>query len=135
MRFREIDAAYPGTNFLLNVHDKADWLQSRLYHRRYAQRFIAVHDLSGIDTCLAMWFADWDRHLADVRSYIADRPDDLVSFNIDKDSIDDLIAQLSDFALNRCAWNHIGKSNPEHVAHNRAALDAFVIARPDRSEV
>jgi len=135
LHFREIDAAYPGTKFLLNTREKENWLQSRLHHRRYAQRFIAAHNLSGIDACLAMWSADWDRHLADVRSYFSDRPDDLITFNIDDDGIDDLIAQLPDFTLDRIAWGHIGQSNPEHVARNRAALDAFVIERPDLNEV
>lgn len=131
LHFREIDAAYPGTKFLLNVRNKDDWLQSRLHHRRYAQRFIAAHNLSGITSCLEMWSADWDRHLADVRRYFADRPSDLVTFNIDTDDISDLIAQLPEFKLNPDAWDHIGKSIPEHVARNRAALDTFVAERPD----
>jgi hypothetical protein len=129
LRFREIDAAYPGTQFLLNTRDKADWLQSRLTHRNYAQKFIAARGLSGIDECLAVWSADWDRHLADVRDYFRDRPADLVEFNIDTDSIDTLIAQLPAFDLDPTAWDHIGKSNPENVARSRAALDAFLAER------
>jgi hypothetical protein len=75
-----------------------------------------------IDACLAMWSADWDWHLADVRSYFAARSDDLVTFTIDTDSVDDLIAQLPHFALDSSAGDHIGKSNPKHVARNRAGL-------------
>lgn len=127
--FRVIDAEYPDTKFLLNTRNKDEWLQSRLHHRRYAQKFIAAHDLTGIDECLQIWSIDWDTHLADVRAYFADRPDDLVQFNIDTDGVHDLIAQLPDFRLDPGAWDHIGKSDPGHVARNRAALDAFITER------
>lgn len=131
LRFREIDAAYPDTQFLLNTRDKEGWLQSRLTHRQYAQKVIAARGLSGIDSLLQVWSDDWDRHLADVRHYFRDREHDLVEFNIDTDGINDLIVQLPDFALDAAHWDHIGKSNPDNVARNRAALDAFVNERPD----
>lgn len=129
LRFREIDTAYPGTKFLLNTRDKGDWLQSRLTHRNYAQKFIAAHGLSGVEDCLAVWSDDWDRHLADVREYFRDRPLDLIEFNIDTDSIGDLIGQLPDFDLDAQAWTRTGETKPENARRNRAALDAFVEGR------
>jgi hypothetical protein len=129
LHFREIDAAYPDTTFLLNTRNKADWLQSRLHHRRYAERFIQAHGLSGIDACLAIWSQDWDRHLADVRQYFADRPADLVEFNIDTDTVHDLIARLPGYDLDAAAWDHLGQTDPENAVQKRAALDAFVAAR------
>lgn len=128
-QFRIIDDDYPNTKFLLNTRDKNDWLQSRLHHRNYAQKFIAAHALPDIDACLAMWSAEWDAHLADVRAYFADRPDDLIQFDIDTDSVDTLIAQLPAFKLDRAAWDHVGQSKPDNIARNRAALDAFVAGR------
>ncbi len=129
LRFREIDAAYPGTKFLLNTRNKDDWLVSRLHHRRYAQRFIEAHGLSGTEECLSVWSQDWDRHLADVRGYFTQRPDDLVAFNIDTDTVHDLIVQLPDFDLKAGAWDHLGQTLPENAARNRDALAAFVAER------
>jgi hypothetical protein len=129
LRFRDIDVAYPGTKFLLNTRDKDDWLQSRLTHRQYAQKFILARGLAGVDDCLAIWSNDWDRHLEDVRNYFKDRPNDLVEFNIDTDDVQELIAQLPEFNLDPAAWMRTGATKPENATRNRAALDAFLANR------
>lgn len=128
-QFRLIDAAYPGTRFLLNTRNKDAWLQSRLTHRRYAQKVIAAQGLDGIDDCLAYWSAEWDAHIADVTTYFADRPADLIRFDIDRDPVDALIARLPELNLDPAAWRQIGQTDPAHAARNRAALEGFVAAR------
>ena len=125
-RFREIDAAYPGTRFLLNTRDKDGWLQSRLTHRGYAQKFMAAEGLTDIESCLQHWSAEWDAHLADVTAYFADRPRDLIRFDIDRDDIAVLIAQLPEYRLDPAHWQRIGRTNPAHAARNRAALETYV---------
>ncbi len=128
-QFRVIDAAYPGTKFLLNTRNKDDWLQSRLTHRRYAQKTIAAHDLSGIADLLEFWSAEWDDHMHDVSVYFAERPDDLIRFDIDRDDIAHLVRQLPAFSLDQKAWRLVGRSQPEHVAANLAALKTFIAER------
>jgi hypothetical protein len=78
------DRQYPDSKFILTIRPLDEWLESRRRHvkknrarrasRRYAGSWLEV-DLEG-------WAADYTAHTERVRSYFADRPDDLLVIDI-----------------------------------------------------
>lgn len=90
--FRELDAAYPGSRFILTTRDTASWLNS--VQRHYARR---EHELDepdlpkhkvreavyGIRDFDPVVFASaYAAHTDAVREYFRDRPDDLLEMSI-----------------------------------------------------
>jgi len=110
--FREILRDYPNTILLLNWRDREDWIRSRLQHghREFAAREQRVRGVASQEELCALWRAEWDAHLAAVRSFMADRPEQLVEFNIDSDPIEALIARLPAYGLRPEHYGDIGRS-------------------------
>lgn len=110
--FREVLRDYPGTILLLNWRDREDWIRSRLKHGHgeFAAREQRVRRLASQEELCAIWRAEWDAHLAAVRSFMADRPEQLVEFHIDTDSVEHLIARLPAYGLHAEHFHDIGRS-------------------------
>jgi 3'-phosphoadenosine 5'-phosphosulfate (PAPS) 3'-phosphatase len=88
--YRELDAAYPGSQFILTVRDNEEWLKScrKQFTQRDAERQNEAHkrlfiDLYGTDVFDAQGFGNGYRRFVDgVRDYFKDRPQDLLIFDI-----------------------------------------------------
>jgi len=90
--FKECDARYPGSKFILTTRDKADWLESMkwmfrhgrviwkwpLFLGHYHQRIYGVNHFD--QKVLVRAF---DNYHAEVSAYFASRPNDLLEVNID----------------------------------------------------
>lgn len=89
--FKELDAQYPGSKFILNTRNKEAWITSRLRHEdpnkhlMYIDVMQTKYDMSR-EEVIAKWSRDWDEHHAAVLEYFKDRPQDLLIFDIEKDS-------------------------------------------------
>lgn len=116
--FREILRDYPNTILLLNWRDREDWICSRLKHGHgeFASREQQVRGLASQDELCAIWRAEWDAHLAAVRSFMADRPEQLVEFNIDSDPIEALIDRLPAYGLSPEHYGDIGRSRGRRLS-------------------
>ncbi|MEB3361305.1 MAG: sulfotransferase [Synechococcaceae cyanobacterium] len=110
--FREILRDYPTAILLLNWRDQDDWIRSRLQHGHgeFALREQRLRRLGSPEELCAIWRAEWDAHLAAVRSFMADRPEQFVQFNIDTDPIETLIARLPAYGLRPEHFGDIGRS-------------------------
>lgn len=110
--FREMLRDYPDTILLLNVRDREDWIRSRLRHGHgeFAQRVMRQKGLTSLDALAEQWRQDWDRHLADVRAFMAERPDQLVEFDIDRGSAQELVARFAAYGLKAEDWGDIGRT-------------------------
>ena len=131
--FREILRDYPTTILLLNWRDRDDWIRSRLQHGHgeFAAREQRVRGLGGQDELCAVWCAEWDAHLAAVRSFMVDRPGQLVEFNIDTDPIEALIARLPAYGLRPEHYGDIGRSRGRRLpAWLQAAKRSWAHHRP-----
>jgi hypothetical protein len=78
------DAQYPGSRFILTVRDLDDWLESRRRHVLKNRQMRAAGQYQGdlLDVDLDAWTTEYERHEAVVRAYFANRPDDLLVFNV-----------------------------------------------------
>jgi len=110
--FREIVRDYPGTILLLNWREREDWIRSRLQHGHgeFAIREQRLRGFASLDQLCAVWRSEWEAHLAAVRGFMADRPEQLVEFHIDRDPIEHLIARLPAYGLQPQHYGDIGRS-------------------------
>lgn len=110
--FREMLRDYPDTVLLLNVRDREDWIRSRLKHGHgeFAQRVMRQRGIATLDALADLWRQDWDNHLADVRAFMADRPEQLVEFNLDTGSVQDFVTRMAPYQLNAEDWGDIGRT-------------------------
>ncbi|AHG93585.1 hypothetical protein J421_6050 (plasmid) [Gemmatirosa kalamazoonensis] len=89
--YREMDARYPGSKFILTLRDRDAWIRSQVNHfgtevtpmRQWIYGEHAGFPAGNED----IYLARYDRHNAEVREYFAHRPDDLLVMPID-DSAD-----------------------------------------------
>lgn len=110
--FRRILADYPDTILLLNWRDREDWIRSRLRHGHgeFAEREQRLRGLANREALCQAWRLDWDQHLAAVRAFMADRPDQLIEFHLDRDRIEDLVLRLPAYGLCPGHFADIGRS-------------------------
>jgi hypothetical protein len=111
--FREILRDYPDTILLLNVRKREDWIRSRLNHGHgeFARRVMRQRGLTSTEVLADSWREEWDTHLAEVRAFMATRPDQLVEFDLDDaGSVDELVARLQDYRLSADDWGDIGRT-------------------------
>jgi len=88
--YRELDARFPGSKFILTVRDAQGWLKS--CKKQFTQRFADVQtdahkrlfvDLYGTDAFEERGFArGYERFVSGVREYFKDRPGDLLVIDV-----------------------------------------------------
>jgi hypothetical protein len=134
--FREILRDYPDAILLLNWRDREDWIRSRLNHGHgeFAARERRVRG-SAQPRCAGGGLAqEWDLHLAAVRAFMADRPDQLVDFNIDRDGVDVLIARLPAYGLQAEHFVDIGRSRGQRLPPWLQAGKAWIAQHRPRAQ-
>lgn len=86
--FRELDAAYPGSKFILTVRDKERWFSSIEGHfganADEIQAFIYGRDAAAPAGNRQRYLDICSRHERDVRAYFADRAGDLLVMDLER---------------------------------------------------
>jgi len=106
--FRILDAQYPDSKFILNTRNIESWINSRLKHKGYLSvlennnikhtpnnycyisyymNYYSIFDTASI---ISIWKNNYENHVSSVREYFASRPNDLIEYDIEKDSLDKL---------------------------------------------
>ena len=82
--FKELDERYPGSRFILTIRDSESWRQSALNHfgRRKTAMRKWIYGRSSITGHEALYVERMERHNDEVRSYFAERPDDLLELRL-----------------------------------------------------
>lgn len=114
--FKELDANYPGSKFILNTRDKSDWIKSRYLHvdpmnnKRYVDVLCEAYNITEAEL-IERWSQEWDAHHAEVLAYFKDRPQDLLVFNIDTDNPEKICDFLKDiYDLDPSLYGHHNKT-------------------------
>jgi Sulfotransferase domain len=78
------DRQYPASKFILTTRALDDWLESRRRHVEWNQQQRARGTYRGgwLEVDIEGWTADYREHDASVRSFFADRPNDLLVIDI-----------------------------------------------------
>lgn len=117
--FRLLDRQYPGSRFILNVRDVDRWIASRLRFEAAdggLYRF-CVHGEHAHDSEAALtdcWRREWDEHLADVSAYFADRPRDLLVFDVETDLPEKMVRffERAGYGLDPRLWPWKNRTRP-----------------------
>ena len=134
--FREILRDYPDTILLLNLRDREAWIRSRLKHGHgeFAEREQQLRGLHSLEALCDCWRDEWDLHISAVRTFMAERPQQLVEFNIDTDPVEMLAARLPAFALNPDDFVDIGRSRGRHLPGPLKTLKAWMARHKLRAQ-
>jgi len=110
--FRKILHDYPGTILILNLRDREDWIRSRLKHGQgeLVQRVMRQRGVATPEEVAEQWRQEWDKHVADVRGYMADFPDQMIELNLDTDDVKSLIDRLPAYGLKASDWGDVGRT-------------------------
>ena len=130
--FRYIYRFYPDAYFILNVRDMQRWLLSRLNDANLLERHKAVRGFRTTEEALLRWTVDWNTHLKDVKAFFADKPSQLLVFDIERDDADKIVEFLKpDFVLD---GSHYARSNETLNRLRRfATVPSYFIAPPVKS--
>jgi len=111
--FKVLDEQYPGSKFILNVRDMERWVASRFRFSKQRYRSCLHGDhYHGSDEELAeCWRSDWRSHISNVKEYFADRPDDLLIFDIETDGVEKIIDFFSMLKLDPGHWKQRNASS------------------------
>jgi hypothetical protein len=88
LMFRELDAAFPGSKFILTIRETDRWYKSIATHfgpnPYHIQQLTYGDDAPAPVGHEARYREVYDAHNAAVRAYFADRPDDLLEFWLER---------------------------------------------------
>jgi hypothetical protein len=78
------DVQYPGSRFILTTRDLDGWLESRRRHVERNQQAAAGGEYTAgfVEVNLEAWKSEYVRHHSHVHGYFADRPEDLLVYNL-----------------------------------------------------
>lgn len=131
--FREILRDYPDSILILNLRDREAWIRSRMRHGHgeFAKREMAARGLSRVEDLTGQWRAEWDQHVAAVRHFMRDRPEQFLEYNLDTDTPDMLVSRLSAYRLNAADFQDVGRTRGEQMSALRRWVKTLVAhARP-----
>ncbi|MBX9733046.1 MAG: hypothetical protein K2X37_03210 [Chitinophagaceae bacterium] len=127
LMFKELDKQYPGSKFILNIRDKNAWLKSRSKHPLSPRNKTTILELNAElqnkskEQILAQWSKEWDEHTQAVIKYFKNRPNDLIVFNIEKDSPEKLTEFFKDyFVLDPKLYAHKNQSSQRDMIRANA---------------
>lgn len=116
--FREILRDYPDTILILNLRDREAWIRSRLRHGHgeFARREMAARGLTRQEDLTAAWRTDWDAHVTALRTFMQDRPDQFIEYNLDTDRPESLVSRLPAYRLDTSDFSDIGRTRGERMS-------------------
>lgn len=116
--FHILDQQYPNSRFILNTRDINKWVLSRVNFKtflikmidnelvltrpddyEYILYYMDHYDTTSINDIASLWKNDYLRHVNNVRKYFANRPHDLLEYNLDTDSVDKIKEFFKDDGL------------------------------------
>jgi len=102
--YRELDQQYPGSKFILTVRDEEKWWNSALSEMgwRNSENVTLVYGASNPKGNKDLFMSIYRKHNAGVREYFADRPEDLLVMDWEKQGVADVCRFLGkDIPINR----------------------------------
>lgn len=108
--FKLLDLQYPDSYFILNTRPCDHWIRSRLSHKGYAKRLCDVYGMD-IPQLVHLWKRQWHSHLREVKDHFAQRPDQLLIFDIEHDPPEKVAMFLQSICkIDTRHWKHHGKT-------------------------
>jgi len=125
--FKLLDEQYPESKFILNTRNVDNWIESRkkwlIWHdnkwQTYLEALCSVESMNE-DELVEKWIKDWYEHHVDVLFYFKDRPNDLLVYDIEKDSSSKIMAFFdSDLKFKHSNMSHLNKSGEQNISKKK----------------
>tara|TARA_A100001015_G_scaffold156177_1_gene173334 strand:- start:481 stop:1038 length:558 start_codon:yes stop_codon:yes gene_type:complete len=107
--FKEFDKVYPESKFILNIRDVENWIKSRNNHDKYTENLCKKLNVTK-EVLNQRWREDYYNHKKNVINYFSDKPNKLLIFDIEKDSVQNLNDFFPKLQLNSKHYTHEGKT-------------------------
>ena len=108
--FKKLDRKYPDSKFILNIRNVDNWINSRNNHGTYTQRCCKILNLTK-EEINKKWRNDFYNHKNNVIKYFSDKPNKLLIFDIEKDSVQKINDFFPELQLNSKFYKHVGKTS------------------------
>lgn len=108
--YKRLDQDYPGSKFILNIRNVDDWIASRKKHCNglIVNKLKKYHNCS-LNELENKWKEMFNEHTNQVLEYFKDRPDDLLVFDINTNTVDDVVNFFEPYYnLDKSKW-HINR--------------------------
>jgi len=111
--FKEMDARYPGSKFVLTLRDEASWIESVVNHLGFLPDPMQKLTYGvGFPAGFEDVFLDrYRRHNADVQDYFRDRPDDLLVLDFWQEAGWDTLCRFLGKPVPEQAFPHLNKGS------------------------
>jgi hypothetical protein len=109
--FREMDNDYPGSYFILNNRNTADWILSRERHSsgNFLRKNLLIMGTNDPDYVTSQWRLEKEKHENEVREYFSDRTD-FIEIDIDSPNVPDLVSTFLSMDFDPTHWKVVGKT-------------------------
>lgn len=109
--YKALYDAYPDALFILNTRNVDNWIKSRMRHPDFVVRFNRGYGLEGSEAVETLWREMWDAHHREVREFFADKPGQLLEFDIETQGPEVIADFVKDhYKLDTTHYGHIGKA-------------------------
>lgn len=117
--YKIFDIQYPSSKFILNIRDIDKWLMSRLKHvcyfssiqnktiishvedkHTYLLYYKKIYNTDIVQEVVDAWKAEYNEHINNVMQYFADRPEDLLVYNIETDDFSKISNFFNKYDIN-----------------------------------
>lgn len=141
LMFERLDVDYPGSRFIYTTRDIGGWLTSRVTHveRNLASHATGEYTGTFLTIDVDRWTLLFEEHDTRVRTYFANRPDDLLVMDIPAGDGYDVLCPFLGLAEpgvpfpSRHRWVTRPVWRPEHTRWRRVVGRFAVILRPRRT--
>lgn len=136
--YKELDAQYPGSIFILNYRDLDKWLMSRRNHPGYLQKTMNGLGFNEAQV-IQLWTQEYHQHIKAVKEYFQGK-DNLIVIDLDIDRNDKLSSELKRFDITLSQKNlpHTHKTKATSSLKNKhidAIRDASIFFEKTNLEV
>lgn len=109
--FREMDAHYPGSFFILNNRETSDWILSRERHGKgnFLKRSLLQMETEDPNVVRDKWRSEKESHEKEVREYFRGRQN-FLEVDIDSEEIPRRLAEFLDMDFDYSQWQIVGKT-------------------------
>jgi hypothetical protein len=110
--FKELDASYPDSYFILNTRPVDGWIKSRQQKRfqRFNMTFVQLameaYSLDSESQVLEVWSNQLETHLKSVRGHFKDRKN-FLELDITQDLVEEQLASFLGQKIQKGTWGHV----------------------------
>lgn len=111
--YKELDAQYPGSKFIMTTRDENKWIKSVVNHfggdTTRMREYIYGEGNGDPEHLDSLYLERYKKHISDVKEYFKDRPEDLLIISWEQDNGWKEICTFLNIKMPKVAFPHVNK--------------------------